>query len=306
MDFGGPEVLGLHRVSMPAPGEREILVEVEAATVNPADIFLRSGGLQSMMNGTPPYYGGLELAGTIVAAGSNSRWKIGEKVAGLTLFLPSGRGAHCRHVVINDDSAATIPSSLNMAQAAAVPMSGITARLAIDKARPYGRRVAITGAIGSVGSIALRLALLEGLEPIAVVRRSQFDRARKLGAKHIVDAEDMVSQMRGIAPSGVDAVIDCALMMQANEAVIRDGGFFGGLRPFDFTFGRGIVTGLIGMPEYLREQVKLQELLTLAGKGEFPISIASVFPPAQAAEAHRLLEKGGLGGRISLDFSGIS
>ena len=176
-------MLELVDVPAPVPGEGEIRVRVAAATVNPSDTLFRSGGLADVVTGAPPYVAGLELAGIVESAGPGARWRRGERVAAMTRFIPDGRGAHGELVVVHGDSAAAVPDGLGLAEAATVPMNGLTVRLALDTlALAPGSVVVVSGAAGAVGGYATQLAAADGLRVVAVAsagRRGARARPRR-------------------------------------------------------------------------------------------------------------------------------
>jgi NADPH:quinone reductase len=131
-----------------------VRVRVAAATVNPADTLFRGGGLAAAVaTARPPYVAGLEFAGTIDAAGPDAGWEPGAAVMGITAFIPNGRGAHAEQVVVDARSVTDIPKGATMAEAATLPMNGLTARLALDRlGLSPGQTLAVTGAAGAVGA----------------------------------------------------------------------------------------------------------------------------------------------------------
>jgi NADPH:quinone reductase len=302
--YGGPEVLGLVELPDPEPGPAEIRIRVAAASVNPSDTLFRSGGLGSLITGEPPFVGGLELAGTVDAAGEGARFRPGDRVAAMTKFIPDGRGAHADLVVVHGDQAAAVPDGLGLAEAATVPMNGLTVRLALDTLDlPAGEWVAVTGAAGAVGGYATQLAAVEGLRIVAIASSGDEDLARTLGAESFVPrGPDSGRGVRDVVPDGVAAVVDAANVGAPVLPAIRDGGRVIALRAFAGEPERGIQVDQISVRGYLREPEKLAALLALAGAGRLTPRIAATFAPAGAAEAHRLLDAGGVRGRLVLDF----
>lgn len=303
---GPPEVVEVLEMPDSRPGPEEILIRVAAATVNPADTLLRAG-LIPYVTGPLPWAPGLECAGIVAAAGAGSRWRAGDRVAAVTSFIPNGRGAHCQLLVAPDDSAAAVPEGLDLVAAATIPMSGLTAQLAIDRCRAVGAKtIAVTGAGGAVGAFCVELAREDGLETFAVVRPHYFERATVMGATHVIDGGDEAgggtAAIRAIAPSGVDAVIDCALMGESMIPAIRDDGLLVSVRGLSGTFERGVVAQPISVRDYGLESGKLARLLGLAATGRLSTFVHRALPFNQAADAHRLVESGGMGGRVVLLF----
>jgi NADPH:quinone reductase len=302
--YGGPDVLELVEVPAPVPGEGEIRVRVAAATVNPSDTLFRSGGLADVVTGAPPYVPGLELAGTVESASPGTRWRPGDRVAAMTRFIPDGRGGHSELVVVHGDSAAAVPDGLGLAEAATVPMNGLTVRLALDTlALAPGSVVVVSGAAGAVGGYATQLAAADGLRVVAVASTADEELVRDLGAEDVVPrGPHAAAQVRELVREGADALIDAANAGGVLLPAVRDGGRVIALRTFAGEAERGIEIDLISVRTYLREPEKLAALLELARDGVLTPRIAATFAPAEAAEAHRRLDAGGTRGRLVLDF----
>ena len=212
--FGGPEVLQIVELPEPTPRACEICVRVIASTVNPADTGLRCGQFAGLLGDTqPPYVGGLEFAGVIEAVGPGSDWSVGDVVAALTSPFPGGRGSHAERVVVHARAATAVPDGIGLEAAATVPMNGMTARISLDTlGLAAGATVAITGAAGAVGAYATELAHAEGLRVIAVASREDASWLEELGADAVVErGPEAAEDIRRVAPSGVDGLIDAAL-----------------------------------------------------------------------------------------------
>ncbi|MBV9842749.1 MAG: zinc-binding dehydrogenase [Sphingomonadaceae bacterium] len=304
--YGPPEQLERLSLPRPTPGPRQVLIEVAYATINPADLLFREGALAAVISGDPPYVAGLELAGRAVATGTGSRWRPGEPLAAITSFIPGGHGAHCRYVVVDDDSAAVVPAEVPLDRAAVIPMSGLTAQLAIDRIGALaGKSIAISGAAGAVGGFATELAVLAGAEVIAIVDPAYEERVRRLGATHVVArGADSAGEVRRIKPDGADALIDAAVVGTALLPAVKDGGRVMLVRDNVVSSERGIAVEHVSVGDYRHERSKLERLLWLAATGRLTPVVARLLPPERAAEGHRALAGGGLGGRIVLDFTG--
>jgi NADPH2:quinone reductase len=304
--YGGPEVLELVDLPDPEPGDGEIRIRVAAATVNPADTLFRSGGLATVVTGEPPYVAGLELSGTVESAAPSGRWRPGDPIAAMTKFIPGGRGAHAELVVVHEDSAAPIPHGIGMAEAATVPMNGLTVRLALDTlALAPGDSVAVSGAAGAIGGYATQMAHAEGLRVIAVASPADEELVRGLGADAFVSrGPEAAAGIRDHCPDGVDGLIDAANVGGALLPAVRDGGRVVALRKPSGEPVRGISVELISVRSYLREPAKLRSVMELAGAGIITPRVAATYHPSQAAAAHRRLEAGGSRGRLVLELEG--
>src|SRR5262245_15431548 len=117
--FGGPEVLEVKDLPERTPGPGQVRIRVKAATVNPTDISFRSGGQQAALAGLePPYIPGMEMAGTVDAAGPGSPWKAGDRVMAIVIPRRPEGGAMAESVVVPSASVAPIPEGASFEQAA--------------------------------------------------------------------------------------------------------------------------------------------------------------------------------------------
>jgi D-arabinose 1-dehydrogenase-like Zn-dependent alcohol dehydrogenase len=112
----------------------------------------------------------------------------------------------------------------------------------------------------------------------------------------------MAAAVRALYPDGVDAVLDAALLGPAILPAVRDGGQLMAVRPFQGETERGITIHLVLVGQHLHEGSRIAELADLAAKGVLTLRIADLIPAANAAEAHRRLEAGGVRGRLVLTF----
>lgn len=303
--FGGPEVLEMVELPVPEPGDGQVRVKVAAATVNPSDAVQRAGvfGPPPQSSG-PPYVPGWELAGVVDAAGTGAGWQPGDRVLAIVFPYGDGRGAQAEYVVVPADSVARVPDGVSLAQAATLPMNGLTARLALDKlSLPAGATIAVTGAAGAVGGYVMQLAAGDGLRVIGDASPADRDLVAGLGADVVVErGPDVGKAIRQVAPEGVAAVVDAALIGPPVLAAIRDGGQLAAVRPFQGESERGITITLVMVGEYLHEAAKLAELTRLVADGRLTLRVAQEIPAEQAAQAHRRLEAGGTRGRLVLTF----
>lgn len=303
--FGGPEVLEVVDLPDPVPGDGEIRVRVAAATVNPTDLGFRAGNRAELLGGVdPPYVPGMELAGTVDQAGPDSGWQAGDEVLAITTPVPAGRGAQSELVVVSGRSAVRIPRGSTLEQAATLPMNGLTVRRALDllRLRP-GDTLCVTGAAGAVGGYVMELAASEGLRVIGDASPADAALVKSLGADIVVQrGPGLAAAIRREVPSGVDAVVDTALIGPAVLPAIRDGGHLIAVRPFSGESERAITITLILVADYLREAAKLTELARLAGTEQLTLRVAQEIPAEHAAQAHRRLEAGGTRGRLVLMF----
>jgi NADPH:quinone reductase len=303
--FGGPDALHIVDLPVPEPGDGEVRIRVAAATVNPSDAAMRAGVFGPPPQGDgPPYVAGWELAGVVDAAGPGAGWLAGERVFAIVLPYLTGRGAQAEYVVVPADSVARVPDGVSLAEAATLPMNGLTARLALDKlSLQSGQTLAVTGAAGAVGGYVMELAASEGLRVIGDASPADASLVKSLGADVVVPrGPGLAAAIRREVPSGVDAVVDTALIGPPVLPAIRDGGQLIAVRPFPGESERSITITLILVADYLREAARLDGLAQLVTAGKLTLRVAREIPAAEAAQAHRQLEAGGTRGRLVLTF----
>jgi NADPH:quinone reductase-like Zn-dependent oxidoreductase len=190
--YGSPDVLKLEEVQTPTPKENEILVKVYAAATAAGDWHLLRADpfLVRLMYGllTPKYkILGADVAGRVEAVGRNvTQFQPGDEVYGdLSLC---GFGAFAEYVAAPESAFALKPTNLTFEEAAAVPVSAVTALLGLREGNiQAGQKVLINGASGGVGTFAVQIAKAFGAEVTAVCSTSKVELVRALGADHVID-----------------------------------------------------------------------------------------------------------------------
>lgn len=168
---GGTEQLRIEEIDPPRPGPGELLIDVAAAAVPPADIKFRSGVFKDMVPLSRPFVLGADFAGTVRAVGEGVHGsRVGEKIMGMVSVLRGG--AYAEQMVVGAGEAAPVPDGLDLADAAALPMGVLTGDDLIERGLNVraGERVMVTGAAGSVGRAAVYSAAERGAQVLAVVR----------------------------------------------------------------------------------------------------------------------------------------
>ncbi len=304
--YGGPQALQVVELAEPVPATGEIGIRVHAAAVNPTDTYVRNGDRAATQQAFPgPYVPGMDAAGIVAAIGPNTdtNLAVGDRV--MAIVLPQGtHGAYAEFVVVPAASVALAPMGTSHAEAASLPMNGLTARLSLDQlALAPGSTLAVTGAAGAYGGYVVELAKVEGLVVVADAAESDIELVRSLGADHVLSRGDgFAAQVRQLFPGGVDALADGAVQRSAVIAAVRDGGAFASVRGWDGPSERGIMLHGTWVREYLLEQARLDGLRHLVQAGRLTPRVSGIFSPEQASEAHRLLEAGGIRGRMIIQF----
>jgi NADPH:quinone reductase-like Zn-dependent oxidoreductase len=189
--YGGPEVLQMQEVDKPDPGDDEVLIEIRAVSLNDWDLGLLTGDLVNrLLNGiTRPKRQilGSDVAGRIEAVGKNvTLFKTGDEVYG---DLSGQWGGFAEFVCAPEKSLALKPESMSFAEAAAIPQAGMLAvqgLIDIGKIR-RGQNILINGAGGGVGTFAVQIAKLYGVETTGVDSGSKLEMLRSLGFDHVID-----------------------------------------------------------------------------------------------------------------------
>jgi NADPH:quinone reductase len=306
MEFGGPEVLQVVDLPDPTAGPGQLRIRVHAAAVNPTDTALRDGARADRLKDVPPpHVPGMDVAGVLeqIGPGVSTDLAIGDRVMAIVVPLGS-HGAYAERVVVPAESVVRVPAGATDAEAATLPMNGLTVRQALDLlGLERGQTLAVTGAAGAVGGYAVQLAKAEGLRVVADASPADEGLVTELGADMVVPrGPDFAKNVRLVLPDGADGLIDGALLGQAAADAVRDGGRIATLRGFVGEEVRGITFHPVWVRNYAREREKLDQLRGQAEDGTITLRVARTFPAERAAEAHDLLQAGGTRGRLVLEL----
>lgn len=314
--FGSPENLRLGEVDKPVPGPGEVLVRVRATSINPYDWHHMRGEpviaryMKGGLGRRPHPILGCDVAGEVAALGPGvSGLQPGDEVYGLVKH-----GAYAEYVCAPAENLVAKPAALSFEQAAAVPMAGVTARIAVhdDAGITPGGRVLVNGASGGVGTFVVQLARAAGAEVTAVCSGRNAELVRSIGATEVHDytRQDFTTVARGF-----DALVDIAGSPSARAArrVLRPGGTYvvvGGvaghwLRPVDHVIAvqlTGAVTrqrvAVTDIPIGPASARHLAELAPLFDTGQVVPVIARRHPFAELPEAMRFVEEGHAPGKV--------
>lgn len=311
--YGSADVLELRELEPPVVGDDDVLVQVHAAGVDP--------GVWHLMTGLPylvrlmgyglrrPKVGvrGRDVAGRVEAVGENvTLFKPGDEVFGTC------EGSFAEYATAREDKLALKPSNLSFEQAAAVPISGMTALQAVrDNGRVQpGHKVLIIGAGGGVGTFAVQIAKTFGAEVIGVCSTAKIDLVRSLGADHVIDytREDFVE-----SPRRYDVIIDNAgnrSLSQLRRALTPKGGLVivggegGGnwLGPADRILPALLLSPFVGQKLGALMSVERQEDLLTLGEmleaGQVTPVIDRGYPLIEAPDAVRYVGEGHAAGKV--------
>jgi NADPH2:quinone reductase len=277
-------------VPLPTLGPGQVLIRVEAAAVNPADLAARAGRFGPLVRrGT--YVPGWDVAGIVVeiAPGTSDglAFELGEAVVGMSHWLTTHAGTHAEHVVLDASALAPAPTTVPSVEAATLPANALTAAQALDLLDlAPGSTLAVTGAGGAVGGYAVELARLRGLHVIGTGSDSDRRFVTKLGATFVHRDEPIPA---------VDALLDTASVGAPALAAVHDGGtYVGVIRPAAPAPERGIRIDTVSVRS---DGEMLRALVALVDDDRLTLRVADTFPFEDAAAAHTLLSERGVRGR---------
>lgn len=300
--YGGPEVLAPATRPTPTVEPGQVLVRVRAAGVNPVDWLTRSGALAAMVPDlTPPFVLGWDLAG-VVEESRHPAWAPGQRVLAMLPWFNIGTGAYAELVVADPEWLAELPDGADDHIAATLPLNALTARQAVDLAGvEAGQTVLVTGASGGVGGFAAQFAVAAGARVIALASSGDEGYVAGLGVDTVLGrltTDELVERVRTLVPGGVDVALDAVPLGPGLIGVVRDGGgFVTVLDPALPAPERGITPRKVSV---VPNAEQLTDLAKAAANDGLVTRIADTLPLAEAAEAHRRAEAGGVRGRLVL------
>jgi NADPH2:quinone reductase len=253
---------------------------------------------------TPPYVPGMDAAGVVDEVGDGVDRRVGDEVMAIVLASGPHGGAYAERIVVPAGSVARIPSGVGLVAACTLPMNGLTARRSLDElALPPGATLAVTGAAGAYGGYVIQLAKADGLRVVADASPADEELVRSLGADVVVARGDGLAQrILDAVPGGVDGLADGAVLDDAVVPAIRDGGGLAVVRGWKGEAGRGITVHRTRVSEYAQDAAALDRLRQQVEDGVLTLRVARTLEAGDAPEAHRLLEAGGVRGRLVLTF----
>lgn len=317
--FGGPEMMEYTDVETPSPSGDQILIRVMNASVNRPDIIQREGNY-------PPPPGdseimGLEVAGVVESVGADAtRFKPGDRV-----FALVGGGGYAEYALAYEEHAMSIPESVSFEQAACICETYITAYLNLFMiAELEGKNsVLIHGGGGGIATAAIQLTRALSPETTVIVTAStgKVERVLAQGAHHVIDyrEQDFADEIRRLTEKrGVDVILDHlgALYLERNMKSLALGGtlmligVMGGIKAelnlATMMVKRQRIIGSVLRSRPITEKAAIIDqfeaaVMPLFAAGTIAPQIDARFALRDAADAHRLMEKGGHFGKIVLE-----
>ena len=291
-EYGSPEKLDFEdNVPEPQIGGNTVLIAAAAASVNPIDWKLRSGMMQKNYPLSFPAILGRDVSGIVRAVSANVKhFKAGDRVLALS------NRTYAELVAVDDSEVTHLPDGVDLADAAAIPLISLTGdqlvRLATNVKK--GQVVLITGALGSVGRAAVHTAKKIGAQVIAGVRGKEMDDARSLGVSDLlaIDDDQAIENFRL-----VDAIADTVGGDVAAKLIarVKPRGSFGYTAVLPESAAAKNPTVKITRVGAQPDPSKVREFADDVRDGKFVLPIGCRMPLRDAAEAHVLGQKGGIG-----------
>jgi NADPH:quinone reductase-like Zn-dependent oxidoreductase len=304
--YGGPEVLSLLEEPTPVPGAQEVLVQVRAAGVNPADYKSVRGDFGADPARLPLRVGS-EAAGVVLDVGEEAFGPAGPIAIGDEVIAFRAPGAYATALVVPASAVVPKPGALPWEQAGGLMLAGVTAVHALRAVGlTAGETVLVHGAAGGVGHLAVQLAAGLGATVVGTASAGKHELLRELGAIPVAYGPGLVDRVRAAAPAGVAAAVDAVGSDEAVEAsleLVADKARIATIAAYE----RGKKTGikiLGGFPgadrgTEIREAARL-ELVEAAGAGRLRVLVAATYRLEDAAEALREVMAGHVTGKVVL------
>jgi NADPH:quinone reductase-like Zn-dependent oxidoreductase len=300
-EYGDPDVLRYEDVDQPVPGAGQVRVRVAGTTFNGVDGNIRAGLMQGPMPLTLPHIPGLDVAGTIDALGDGvSGFEVGDQVVGFLPFVDDGASAE--YVLAPAASLAPAPTSIPLADAAALPLVGLTAWQALfDHAGlAAGQRILISGAGGAVGGYAVQLAKAAGAHVIATAGPRSSVQVKANGADEVID--HTTTDVTTAVTEPVDVLLNLAPIdpaeFSALAALVRDGGVVVSTTVWMPTPGDE-ERGVRGIGMFVNsDAAQLSELVARVDRGDLAVDVARRVPLGELQAVHAAAAAGSLHGKV--------
>lgn len=300
--YGGPEVLARLELPVPKVSPGSVLIRVKAAGVNPVDWKIMAGHLDGLMDVNFPVVPGWDVAGIVEAVGFDTpEFKVGDEVFSYGRKDTVHGGTFAELVALPASIITHKPSNLPWVQAAALPLTGLTAQRTLDALGLLaGSTLLIHNGSGSVGRSCIQLASNDGVRVIATASAKNHARLRELGAEPVDYGAGLVDRVRALAPDGVEAVADfIGGVLEDSLAVLKDGGRHASIADSS-------VMNHGGQYIWVRPGAEdLERLSLLVEDGTLSVDVAQTFPLQEAARAFEASMSGHGSGKVVLtEFNG--
>lgn len=305
--YGAAEVLQIAEIPRPTPKNHQLLIKVQAASINPIDWKIRQGMLKFLINRKFPLVLGFDVCGEVVEVGSNvTRFKPGDLVYGMVDF-PGG--AYAEYAVLAETAAGFKPENMTAAEAAALPVAALTALQSLRDLggiKP-GHKVLINGGSGGVGTYGIQIAKAYQAHVTAVCSTKNLELVKSLGADHVID---YTQQDFTISSETYDLIFDTIAnksLTQCNKILNKNGIYITTLPMLPCLLESCLTLLLPGKKcKIVLAKPSSEDMATLkelVSAGKLRSVIDRTYTLAQIVQAHQHSEAGHVVGKIVINVS---
>lgn len=311
-ETGGPEVLLWTQADVPAPGPGRVLVRTAAVGLNYIETYQRAGVYPMDL----PFVPGTEASGTVVGLGEG----VDPALLGARVATATAQGAYAEHFTAPADRLLTVPEGVDLADAAALPLQGMTAHYLCRSTFPVeeGQTVVVTAGAGGVGLLLTQLAAARGARVITTAStEAKRELSRAAGAAAAVDYPELAATVERLTDGqGAHAVFDgvgkdtfetSLRVLRVRGTLVLFGGASGQVPPFDLqrlNAAGGLYVTRPSLVHYTRTEEETRgrgdELFAAWAAGELDVRIGERIPLAEVAAAHAALESRATTGKVLL------
>jgi NADPH2:quinone reductase len=294
-DYGDSSVLRIEEVPDPVAERGQVVVQVKATGINPADAKIRGGIMRSYSPLAFPASQGSELAGVVTALGEGvTQFSIGDEVFGWS----RDRLAQAQFAAVAAEDLLAKPASVAFEVAGALVAVGCTSWAAVSAIPPIpNETVVVSGAGGGIGSVVVQLMLLREAEVFGIAAERHHDRLRALGATPMLPGADVEARLRAGVPAGVNTFVDTvgdgyvqlALRLGVAAERVHTVIDFPAVEKYGVTGGAASASVDI-----------LAKLIGLLAAGSINLRVAATFPLEEVRAAYEHLASGHPGGKVVL------
>lgn len=299
--YGGIEQLVVEEVAVRRPDRGEVVVSVKCAGVNPGELGILSGRMDSVAPATFPSGQGTEFSGVVVEVAPDV---VGIAPGDAVIGFSDGRDAQAEFVVLPASNVLPKPVELDWDVAAITPIAGATSTAMLRAVRPVaGETVVVAGAAGGVGYTACQLLLNAGVTVVGTAAEADHQALRARGIHPVSYGDGVADAIREAAPDGVDAFLDTHGDGQADLAISL------GVKPdridsiIDFGAGRRLGIRNEGMYQLDDLRGTIIEFAGLVATGQVSLPVKARYPLDQVEDAYRAISVSPGLGKVVLDIS---
>ncbi len=305
--YGGVDVLSIEEVEKPIINDGEILVKVQASSINPLDWKIRRGEMKMLTGKTPPRILGTDYAGVVSQVGKNiSDFKKGDEVFGMFDGLKNQEGTYAEFVKVTKEEIYHKPSNCSFEESASLALVSLTAYKALVEIAHITKEqhILINGCSGGVGNVAVQIAKSLGCKVTGICSTDSVEFVKGLGVDEVIDykKEDVLNK-----ESRYDVIFDCVgnLTFFGSKQLLVPKGIYvtTDVKPSSMLLSPLI--NLFSSKKFKLVIVKpntqhLNIIKTMAENSQIKAQIAKVFNLEEIREAHTMAENGGFRGKLIL------